>query len=62
MGVFLYPCLSYPACKSRLFCAVLTCVAFLVYLILPRYLVNGTIFGERLLNVKRVLMFYTISV
>jgi hypothetical protein len=30
MDVFLYPCLSYPVCKSLLFCAVLSCVVCLI--------------------------------
>jgi len=43
------PCLSYPACKSCLFCAVLCCHLWPVWLfrIFPHYLINGTIFGRK---------------
>jgi hypothetical protein len=49
MSVCLYCCLSYPACKSHLFCAVLYCHLWPVWLcnIFPHYFINGTIFREK---------------
>jgi hypothetical protein len=55
--VCLYSFLSYAACKSHLLCAVLYRNLWPVWLdhIFPHYLVNGTIFGETLLNIKCLL-------
>jgi hypothetical protein len=52
--VCLYSCLSYPACKSHIFCAVFYCHLWPLSLfdIVPNYLTNGTIFGKMLLNIK----------
>ena len=57
--MFLYSCLSYPASKSHLFCAVLYRHLWLVWLyhIFPHYLKNGAIFGKLLLNTKCVFLF-----
>jgi hypothetical protein len=54
MKVCLYSCLSYAAPKSYLFCAVLYCHLWPVWLyhILPHYLINGTIFGEKVIEHK----------
>jgi hypothetical protein len=58
MSVCLYSCLSYPACKSHTFCVVL-CHLWpgCLYYIFPHYLINGTIFGKKLLSVKCVFRF-----
>jgi hypothetical protein len=60
MSVCLYSCLSYPACKSLLFCAALYeyCHLWPVWLchIFPHYLINGTSFGK-LLSIKCVFLF-----
>jgi len=45
MGVCLNSCVSYPACKSNLFCAALC--SHLTYYIFPRYFINGTIFEKK---------------
>jgi len=58
--VCLCPCLSYPACKSYLLCAVLYFHLWPVclYRIFPRYLINDKIFGrKKLLNTKRMFWF-----
>ena len=51
LSVCLHSCLSYPACKSHVFCAVLRvyCHLWPVCLchIFPRYLLNATIFGKK---------------
>jgi hypothetical protein len=56
----LYSWLSYPACKSHLLCAVLYCNLWPVWLyhISPHYLINGTTFGNDLLNIKCVFWFF----
>jgi hypothetical protein len=56
MSACLCSCLSYPACKSNLFSAVLYCRLWPVWLyhISSRYLINGTIFGTDVLNMKYV--------
>ena len=48
----LYSCLSYPACKSHLFCVVLHSHvrAVWLYIIFPYYIINSKIFGKNLLN------------
>jgi hypothetical protein len=60
VSLCLYSCLSYPASKSHFFCAALYCHLWPVWLynIFSHYLINGTIFGEKLLNIKRVFIFY----
>jgi hypothetical protein len=60
--VCLYSCLSYPACKSHRFCAILYCHLwpFWLYHIFSHYLINGTIFGKEIINHKMfVLLFST---
>ena len=59
----LYSCLSYPACKSHLFCAVLYCHLwhFWLYHIFPRYLINGMIF-EKKIFIEYKIIFSTTSV
>ena len=49
----LYYCLTCPACKSRLFCAVLYFCLWPVWLyhISPHALINGTIFGKKILYI-----------
>jgi hypothetical protein len=49
MSVCLYSCLSYPACKLHLFCAVLCCHLWPVrlYHIFSHYPMNGTTSGEK---------------
>jgi hypothetical protein len=56
MTVCLYSCLWYTACKSHLLCAVLYCHLRL-YHIFPHYVIHGTIFGKKLLEIKCVLIF-----
>ena len=53
----LYYCLSSPACKSRLFCSVLYFHLWPVWLyhISPHALINGTIFGKKVLYIICVL-------
>jgi hypothetical protein len=55
MSVCLYSCVTYPSGKSHLFCAVLYCHLWPVWLyhIFPHYLTNGTIFVINFLNIKR---------
>ena len=53
-------CLSYPACKSYLLCAVLYFHLWPICLhrIFPHYVINGKLFGrKKLLNIKRVFWF-----
>ena len=53
--VCMYLCLSYPAKETHLFCAILYCHLWPVWLyhIFPLYLINGTILGGGvLLNIK----------
>jgi hypothetical protein len=38
---------------------ILSYVAFWLYLTLPHFLLNGKIFGKKLLNIKRVLILPT---
>ena len=54
-------CLSCPAWKSHLLCLLLCCHLWPVWLyhIFLHYLINGTIFGENLLNIKYILIFCT---
>jgi hypothetical protein len=49
MRVYLDSCLIYRACKSHLFCAVLYCRLWPVWLkhVFPHYLINGTIFIKK---------------
>jgi len=61
MNVCLYSCLSYWACKLHLFCAVLYCRLWGLWLhhIFTHYLTNGTTFGgKKLLHLKFVLFLY----
>ena len=55
MSVDLLLCLSYPACKSHLLCAVLYCHLWPAWLyhIFSQYFINGTIFEKKkmLLNI-----------
>jgi hypothetical protein len=61
MSACLHSCLSYPAFKSHIFCAVLYCHLWHVWLyhIITHYLINGTIFGrnKKLINAKCFISF-----
>jgi hypothetical protein len=59
MSVCLYPCPSYPACKSHFSCAALYCHLRPVYLchIIPSYFINGMIVERKLLDIKCVFWF-----
>ena len=56
MSACLYSFLHYPACKLHLFCAVLYCHLWPVWLyhIFPLYPIKSTFSGKELLNVKCV--------
>jgi len=56
VSVYLYSCLSYPPCKSHLFCVILYRHMWPVWMWgnFPRYLINSTIFEgkKKLSNIK----------
>jgi len=56
---FLNSCLIYPARKPHLLWAALYGCLWLVwfYHVIPRYLIRGMLFGEKLLNIKRAFWF-----
>jgi hypothetical protein len=63
LSVCLYPCLSYHGKQIASFPRpkVLSSVAFLALIyvrIFPHYLINSTIFGRKLLNIKCVFLLY----
>jgi hypothetical protein len=60
MNVCVYPCLSYTACRSHLFCAALYCYLSPVWLyhIFPYYLTNDMISWRNALNVKCLFFLY----
>jgi hypothetical protein len=59
MSVYVYSCLSYQACRSPLFCAVLYCHLWPVWLyhIFPHYFTLNNFRKKKLLNIKYVLCF-----
>jgi len=59
LSAWLYSCLNYPACKSHLFLghSVFSSVAWLAVPYFPHYLINGTIFENKLLNIICVFWF-----
>jgi hypothetical protein len=61
MNACLYSCVSYPARKSYHFYATLYCHVWPVWLyhIFPHYLINGTIFGKKVIKQRCVLIFST---
>ena len=62
--VCLFSCLSYPACKLHLFCTILYCHLWPVWLyrIFPHYLIKGEIFRKQITEHQRcVLIFFTMS-
>jgi len=62
MNVCLYSCLSYPTYRAHIFLRIiiLPCVACLaVPFFFSHYLINSTIFGKKVLNIKFVLVFVT---
>jgi hypothetical protein len=61
MSVCLYSCLSCPAYKSYLFCAVLYCHLwpFWFYHIFQYYLINGTIFGKKVIEHKMCVLIFS---
>jgi hypothetical protein len=55
-------CLSYPACKAHApYCKYCHLRPVLLYHIFPRDLINGTIFGKTLLNIKCVLGWFSLQ-
>jgi len=59
MSVYLYSCLSYPAWPSHLSYTILYCHQWPVqlYHTFPHYLIHGTIFTKKFLNIKCVFWF-----
>jgi len=59
MSMCLYSCLSCLACTVHLFCAVLYCHLWLIWLfcVFPLYLINSTVFLKKLLNITCVFSF-----
>ena len=60
MNVYVYPCFSYTACRSHLFCTALYCYLspVLLYHIFLYYLTNGIIFWRNALNIKCMSILY----
>jgi hypothetical protein len=49
--------LSYPACKAHAPYYIVICGLFWLFCIFRHYLINGTIFGKKLLNIKCMFWF-----